>query len=51
LLLLNLQNYRQIPYFFGYNPVHTVLRDGQIVYERTEHDKSVRSKKLASRLS
>ncbi len=51
LLLLNLDNYRQIPYFFGYNPVHTVLHDGEIVYERTEHDKPARLKKAASQPS
>jgi imidazolonepropionase len=33
LILLELENYRQIPYFFGHNPVHTVLHNGLVVYE------------------
>jgi len=51
LILLDLQNYRQIPYFFGYNPVRMVLRDGRIVYERTDNSKHGRSIEVASSLS
>ena len=33
LILLDLDNYRQIPYFFGHNPVRMVIKAGKIVYE------------------
>jgi imidazolonepropionase len=33
LILLNLDTYRQIPYFFGHNPVYMVIADGKVVYE------------------
>lgn len=33
LILLDLDTYRQIPYFFAHNPVRAVLKDGQVVYE------------------
>lgn len=33
LVVLDLDTYRQIPYFFGHNPVRMVIRGGQIVYE------------------
>ena len=46
MIILNLKTYRQIPYFFGYNPVRMVLRDGQIAYDRRKP-----SKKVVSRLS
>ena len=51
LLLLDLDNYRQIPYFFGYNPVRMVLRDGQVVYNSPGHGKPEHPKKAASQLS
>ena len=41
LILLDLDNYRQIPYFFGYNPVRTVLIDGEVVYDRPSSDKGI----------
>ena len=41
LLLLDLDNYRQIPYYFGHNPVRTVLRDGEVVYDSIIHDKVI----------
>lgn len=33
LILLNLESYRQIPYFFGHNPVRMVIQGGKVVYE------------------
>jgi len=33
LILLELENYRQIPYFFGHNPVRRVICGGKPVYE------------------
>ncbi len=33
LILLKLENYRQIPYFFGHNPVKTVICGGKVVHE------------------
>ncbi len=33
IILLDLKNYRQIPYFFGHNPVRTVICGGKIVHE------------------
>ncbi len=51
LLVLNLDNYRQIPYFFGYNPVRIVLRDGKVIYDRTKSNRPARFKKAAPRLS
>jgi len=33
LILLDLDTYRQIPYFFAHNPVRMVIKDGQVVYE------------------
>lgn len=33
IILLDLDNYRQLPYFFGHNPVHTVICRGKVVYE------------------
>jgi len=33
ILLLELENYRQIPYFFGHNPVKTVICGGKVVHE------------------
>ncbi|MEA3238917.1 MAG: imidazolonepropionase [Candidatus Bipolaricaulota bacterium] len=38
LLLLDLDNYRQIPYYFGHNPVRMVLRDGEVVHDRITND-------------
>jgi imidazolonepropionase len=35
LMLLNLSTYRQIPYFFGHNPVCTVIAGGKVVHEST----------------
>lgn len=35
LLLLNLEDYRQIPYYFGHNPVQIVIRDGNVVHQRS----------------
>ncbi|MCI2426447.1 imidazolonepropionase [Candidatus Acetothermia bacterium] len=34
LVILALDNYRQIPYFFGHNPVMKVLINGQLVWDR-----------------
>ena len=34
LLVLDLETYRQIPYFFGHNPVAVVMQGGRVVYER-----------------
>ncbi|MCD5416776.1 imidazolonepropionase [Candidatus Bipolaricaulota bacterium] len=34
LVILDLDNYRQIPYFFGHNPVMKVLINGQLVWDR-----------------
>ena len=34
LLVLDLESYRQIPYFFGHNPVVLVMQGGRVVYER-----------------
>jgi imidazolonepropionase len=34
IILLDLDNYRQIPYFFGYNPVSTVIINGNVVFDR-----------------
>lgn len=33
LVILDLDNYRQIPYFFGHNPVRMVIKGGKVVYE------------------
>ena len=33
LVLLDLDTYRQIPYYFGHNPVRMVMKGGQVVYE------------------
>lgn len=33
LIILDLDSYRQIPYFFGHNPVRTVLCAGKVVHE------------------
>ena len=38
LLILDLDNYRQIPYFFGHNPVRMVLRDGEVIHDEVIHD-------------
>lgn len=35
LLVLDLDTYRQIPYFFGHNPIATVIQGGTVVYERS----------------
>jgi len=35
LLLLDLDDYRQIPYYFGHNPVRTVIRNGGVVHQRS----------------
>ena len=35
LLVLDLESYRQIPYFFGHNPVVLVMQGGRVVYERS----------------
>ncbi len=34
LLIVDLATYRQIPYFFGHNPVALVMQGGKVVYER-----------------
>ncbi len=34
LVILDLDNYRQIPYFFGHNPVMKVLINGKLVWDR-----------------
>jgi imidazolonepropionase len=34
LVVLDLENYRQIPYFFGQVPVAAVIQGGRVVYER-----------------
>ncbi|MBI1729857.1 imidazolonepropionase [Candidatus Acetothermia bacterium] len=34
LVVLDLKNYRQIPYFFGHGVVHAVVASGKIIYER-----------------
>jgi len=33
LMFLGLDSYRQIPYFFGHNPVTTVIKKGRIIYK------------------
>jgi imidazolonepropionase len=33
LILLDLDTYRQIPYYFGHSPVRMVIKGGQVVYE------------------
>ena len=33
LILLDLDTYRQIPYYFGHNPVRMVIKGGEVVYE------------------
>lgn len=33
LVVLDLDNYHQIPYFFGHNPVSMVIHNGEVVYE------------------
>ena len=33
IILLDLDNYRQIPYFFGHNPVKVVICGGKVVYK------------------
>lgn len=33
IILLELENYRQIPYFFGHNPVKAVICGGKVVHE------------------
>ncbi len=33
LVVLDLDNYHQIPYFFGHNPVSAVIHNGEVVYE------------------
>jgi imidazolonepropionase len=33
LVVLDLDNYHQIPYFFGHNPVRVVIHNGEVVYE------------------
>ncbi len=33
LVVLDLDNYHQIPYFFGHNPVSVVIHNGEVVYE------------------
>jgi len=32
-VILGLETYRQIPYFFGHNPVSVVIQRGKAVYE------------------
>jgi imidazolonepropionase len=32
-VLLDLESYRQIPYYFGHNPVRWVMKGGTVVYE------------------
>jgi len=32
-VVLDLDNYHQIPYFFGHNPVRVVIHNGEVVYE------------------
>lgn len=49
LLLLDLQNYRQIPYYFGHNPVRMVLRDGQVIFDRSACRSAASSKKAIPR--
>lgn len=39
MILLDLDSYRQIPYFFGHNPVRMVLRDGKVIHERSRPHK------------
>jgi imidazolonepropionase len=34
LVVLELDTYRQIPYFFGHNPVRLVISGGKVVHER-----------------
>jgi imidazolonepropionase len=34
LVVLDLKNYRQIPYFFGHSLVRAVVASGKIIYER-----------------
>lgn len=36
LLILDIPDYRELPYHFGMNLVHTVMKNGQIVVERSE---------------
>lgn len=36
ILILSVPDYREIPYHFGVNQVETVLKRGQIVYQRSE---------------
>lgn len=38
LLVLDLDNYRQIPYFFGHDRVRTVIVGGRVVYEKAGAD-------------
>lgn len=33
LIILELETYRQIPYFFGHNPVRSVIKGGKLVYD------------------
>ncbi len=33
LLVLNLNSYREIPYFFGHNPVQVVIKKGEVVHK------------------
>ncbi len=44
LILLDLENYRQIPYFFGHNPTRMVLHDGEVVYNGPIHEITMRGK-------
>ncbi len=34
LVIMDLENFRQIPYFMGHNMVRTVVRAGRVIYER-----------------
>lgn len=36
LLILDVPDYREIPYHFGMNLVHTVIKDGNVLVERSE---------------
>ncbi|HHE51616.1 MAG TPA: imidazolonepropionase [Candidatus Acetothermia bacterium] len=44
MILLNLDSYRQIPYFFGHNPVRMVLRDGKVIHGRSRPHKRTASR-------
>ncbi len=36
LLILDLENYKQIPYFMGHNVIRAVVKRGKVVYKRRE---------------